>query len=275
MFLMSSTDMDTGSNKYLKILSNPIRQKILKLVSEQGSISFTHIKEELSLTDGSLFYHLKSLNELLEKDSQNFYKLSDQGKIVIDQLIHKIAVPEIVEEKKGWFIDKITFPDLFYFFFGDPLRSLIELNALLLITAWLFGVSNSYFSSVESILSGGAIINGIVSFVHWYLYLFIIFISLKIMKVEYKFKELWIGVFVGIIPYFAYLIPTGILHYTNTPTDNWIGIILSIVFIICKIYSTLFVIQGINMSTKSKKYQSVILALILILIDYIYLMMTL
>ncbi|MCK4972910.1 MAG: helix-turn-helix transcriptional regulator, partial [Candidatus Heimdallarchaeota archaeon] len=232
---MNSTDMDNESNKYLKVLSNPIRQRILNLVSEQGSISFTNIKEELSLTDGSLFYHLKSLSEILEKDSQNFYKLSEQGKIVIDTLIHKVAIPETVEEKKEWFIDKITFPDLFYFFFGDPSRSLIELNVLLLITAWLFGVSSSYFSSVESILTGGAIINGIISFVHWYLYLFIIIISLKIMKIEYKFKELWIGVFVGIIPYFVYLIPTGILHYTDTVTDNWIGIILSVVFVICKI----------------------------------------
>lgn len=272
---MNSTDLDEGSNKYLKALSNPIRQRILNLVAQQGSISFTSMKEELSLTDGSLFYHLKSLIELLEKDSQNFYKLSDQGKIIVDTLIHKVAVPETVEEKKDWFIDKITFPDLFYFFFGDPSRSLIELNVLLLITAWLFGVSNSYFSSVESILSGGAIINGIISFSHWYLYLFIIFISLKIMKVEYKFKELWIGVFVGIIPYFVYLIPTGILHYTNPSPEDWIGIILSIVFIICKIYSTMFVIQGINMSTKIKKYQSVMLALILILIDYVYLMITL
>ncbi len=266
--------MDNGSNKYLKVLSNPIRQGILNLVSEQGSISFTNIKEELSLTDGSLFYHLKSLSELLEKDSQNFYKLSEQGKIVIDTLIHKVSVPEAVEEKKEWFIDKITFPDLFYFFFGDPSRSLIELNVLLLITAWLFGVSNSYFSSVESILSGGAIVNGIISFAHWYLYLFIIFMSLKIVKIEYKFKELWIGVFVGIIPYFVYLIPVGILHYTEAVIDNWVGVILNIVFIICKIYSTLFVIQGINMSTKSKNYQSVILALILIMIDYIYLMIT-
>ncbi len=272
---MSSFEADNGSNKYLKVLSNPIRQRILNLVAEQGSISFTSIKEELILTDGSLFYHLKSLTELLEKDGQNFYKLSDHGKIVVDTIIHKVSVPETIEEKKEWFIDKITFPDLFYFFFGDPSRSLIELNVLLLITAWLFGVSNSYFSSIESILTGGAIVNGIISIIHWYLYLFIIFISLKIMKVEYKFKELWIGVFVGIIPYFVYLIPTGILHYTNTSTDNWIGIILSIIFIICKIYSTIFVIQGINMSTKIKKYQSVMLALSLIIIDYIYLMITL
>ncbi|MHA1346639.1 MAG: winged helix-turn-helix domain-containing protein [Candidatus Heimdallarchaeaceae archaeon] len=272
---MDAPDMDIGSNKYLKILSNPIRQGILKLVAEQGSISFTSLKEELSLTDGSLFYHLKNLTELLEKDGQNFYKLSEQGKIVTDTLIHKVAVPEIVEEKKDWFIDKITFPELFYFFIGDPTRSLIELNILLLITAWLFGVSNSHFSSIETILSGGAIINGIISIIHWYLYLFIIFISLKVMKVEYRFKELWIGVFVGIIPYFVYLIPTGILHYTNTVTDNWIGVILSTLFVMCKIYSTMFVIQGINMSTKSKKYQSVILAIMLIAIDYIYLMITL
>ena len=92
------------------------------------------------------------------------------------------------------------------------------------------------------------------------------------MKVEFKFKELWIGVFVGLLPYFVYLIPAGVLHYTNTDTNNWIGIIMLIVFIICKIYSTLFVIQGINLSTKIERYQSVLLASVLILIDYIYLM---
>ncbi|MBY9002219.1 MAG: winged helix-turn-helix transcriptional regulator [Candidatus Heimdallarchaeota archaeon] len=272
---MNSLEMEDDNSDQLKILSNPIRQGILKLVSEQGSISFTHLKEELQLTDGSLFYHLKSLKQLLEKDRQNFYKLSEKGKVVIDTLIHKVKIPEQKEEKKSWFLDKITFPDLFYYFFGDPVRSLIELNALLIVTAWLFGVSNSYFSSLESIMTGGAIVNSIISFSHWYLYLFLIYIALKILKVEFRVKELWIGVLVGIIPYFVYLIPTGILHYTNTDTNNWIGIILTIVFVICKIYSTLFVIQGINLATKIERYQSVILACVLIFIDYIYLLITL
>ena len=272
---MNSEDLEQDSSEYMKVLSNPIRQGILSIISKQGSISFTSMKEELNLTDGSLFYHLKSLKMLLEKDKQNFYKLNDQGKIVVDTLIHKVVIPETQEEKKGWFLDKITFPDIFYYFFGDPLRSLIELNILLAITAWLFGVSNSYFSSIESIFTGGAIINAIISVVHWYLYLLIIFALLVILKVDFKFKELWIGVFVGIIPYFVYLIPTGILYYTNVNTDNWIGILLTIVFILCKIYSTLLVIQGINLATKCKKYQAVVLASALIIIDYIYLMITL
>ncbi|MHA1224615.1 MAG: hypothetical protein ACTSP3_15435, partial [Candidatus Heimdallarchaeaceae archaeon] len=67
----------------------------------------------------------------------------------------------------------------------------------LIVTAWLFGVSNNYFSSIEQIFSGGAIINGLISFLHWYLYLSLIFFALKALKIEFKVKELWVAIFTG------------------------------------------------------------------------------
>ena len=272
---MNSMIGDDEHTQKMKVLSNPIRQKILKTISDQGSISFSLLKEELEMTDGNLFYHLKNLDRFIKKDQQNFYKLNEEGKSIVFSIFHEEAIPAIEPKKVSWFLDKITFPNIFYYFFGDPARSLIELNILLIITAWLFGVSNSYFSSIESMFLGGPIINAIISFVHWYFYLLLIFTILKILRHETNFKELWTGVFTGIIPYIIYLIPTGILYYTNTPTDNWVGIILNIVFIISKIYSTILVAQGINLSSNCKKYQALILASILILMDYIYLMVTL
>ena len=268
---MSSLNIEANTEE-MRILSNPIRQRILKLIQDQGSISFTSLKEELELTDGSLFYHLKMLNEYMQKDQQNFYQLNDKGKIVVDSFIHKQTIQTVEVKKTTWFLDKITFPDMFYYFFSDPLRSLIEFNLLLIIIAWLFGVSNTQFSSIESILAGGAIVNSIISIVHWYFYLLVIIVVLKILKSEMNFKELWIGVFAGLLPYFVYLIPTGIIHYTNTVIEPWLAILLNILFSICKIYSTLLVAQGINLSTDIKRYQALILAGILIIIDYIYLM---
>jgi DNA-binding transcriptional ArsR family regulator len=272
---MKTSIGDDEHTQKMKVLSNPIRQKILKTISDQGSISFSLLKEELEMTDGNLFYHLKSLERFVQKDQQNFYQLNEEGKTIVYSIFHEEAIPTIEPKKVSWFLDIITFPSIFYYFFGDPVRSLLELNILLIITAWLFGVSNSHFSSIENIFLGGPIINAIISFVHWYFYLFLIFMLLKIIRYEINFKELWIGVFVGIIPYIVYLIPAGILYYTNTPTDNWIGIILNIVFILCKIYSTILVAQGINLSSDCKKYQALILAGILILMDYIYFMVAL
>ncbi|NPD88277.1 MAG: helix-turn-helix transcriptional regulator [Asgard group archaeon] len=269
---MDSQIVEDDSSIQMKILSNSIRQRILKLVAEQGSISFTAIKEELELTDGSLFYHLKNLDSYIQKDQQNFYQLNEKGKKIVEDIIHKISLPDTEEEKKSWFIDKLAFRELYYYFFGDPVRSLIELNIFLIVVAWLFGVSNTHFSSVESILEGGAIINGLLSIAHWYLYLAVVFLTLKTLKNESNIKELWVGIFVGIIPYIVYLIPIGIIHYTNTAMEGWLLILMNIVFAIVKIISAIFVSQGIYLSTNCKQYQAVIIASALIIIDYIYLM---
>ncbi len=176
--------------------------------------------------------------------------------------------------KESWLLDKIAFPDIFYYFLGDTLRSLIELNIFLIVVAWLFGVSNSYFSSIEGIFIGGALINGMISVVHWYLYLLIIVLLLKILKRKITFKELWIGVFTGIIPYIFYIVPVGIIYYTGITIDPWLNILLNIIFALCKIISTLFVAQGIFLSTNSKHYQAIIIACTLIFLDYIYLIVT-
>ena len=266
---------EVDSSVQMKILSNPIRQRILKLIAEQGSISFTAIKEELELTDGSLFYHLKNLDSYIQKDQQSFYQLNEKGKKIVEDIIHKASLPDTDEEKKSWFIDKIAFRELYYYFFGDSVRSLIELNIFLLVVAWLFGVSSTYFSSIESILEGGAIINGLISITHWYLYLALVFLILKTIKNELNIKELWIGIFVGIIPYIIYLIPIGIIHYTNTIMEGWLLILMNIIFAIVKIISAIFVSQGIYLSTNCKQYQAVLIASVLIIFDYIYLMITL
>ena len=263
---------EIDSSIQMKILSNPIRLKILKTISEQGSISFTSIKEELELTDGSLFYHLKSLDVYIQKDQQNYYQLNEVGKKVIEEVIHKVSIPEIEEERKTWFIDKIALKDIYYYFFGDIIRSLIELNIFLIVIAWLFGVTNSYFSSIEAIFEGGAIVNGIISIVHWYFYLALLILILRIAKSEVNLKELWIGVFVGIIPYIIYLIPIGIIHYTNIILEGWSLIIMNILFAISKIISTIFVAQGIYQSTNIKHYQALLLASVLLIIDYLYFM---
>ncbi len=270
---MSSLNI-VESSEEMRVLSNPIRQRILKLISEQGTISFTSLKEELELTDGSLFYHIKMLKEYIQKDQQNFYQLNERGKIVVDSIVHKKSIPTKEVKETSWFIDKITFPSIFYYFFGDPLRSLIELNMLLIVVAWLFGVTTTQFSSLESILEGGAIVNALISFAHWYFYLLVIVVVIKILKSETNFKELWIGVFTGLIPYVVYLIPIAIIYYTNTTIQPWLTILLNIIFSICKIYSTIIVAQGINLSTGIKRYQALILASILLIIDYIYLMIT-
>lgn len=265
---MSSLDTST---EHMKALSNPIRQGILKIVSEQGSISFTALKDELSLTDGSLYYHIKNLNEFLEKDEQNFYRLSDFGKETVN-VIKGSPIVELEEKSKITRIfEKVGLSQLFYYLFGDPIRSLIEMNLLLIVFAWMFGVSGSHFSAIEIIFTGGAIVNSIISFAHWYLYLLIIFIILKILKKDFEFKELWIGVFIGIIPYFIYMIPVTIIYFTAITVPIWANILLNIVFAVCKIWSTLFVAQGIRLASKCKEYQSVIIACTLIFIDYLYL----
>ncbi|MHA1416379.1 MAG: helix-turn-helix domain-containing protein [Candidatus Heimdallarchaeum aukensis] len=270
-------DNSNDSIKEMKLFSNQTRRDLLKLLGESGGLSFTNIKEELRLTDGRLYFHLKKLEGYIEKDTQNNYKLTLDGKKIYDSLFfsHIKEQKKFEEDVSSKSLNKIFPEDIVYYLIGTKTRSMIELNMLLLILCWFFAVTDSYFSSIETIVLGGAIVNFVINLIHWYFYCLLIYIILKIAKKGIDFVELTIVTIIGIAPYFLYLLIKGILQLLNIEIIGLINIVLVILFVICKIWSSLIIAQGLTVVSKIHPSQSLLAVISLTIIDYLYLFITL
>jgi hypothetical protein len=70
-----------------KILSDTTRRSILELLTEKEAVSYTEIMALLQVTNtGRLNYHLKALGNLISKDDQGKYHLTERGKLAVDLL---------------------------------------------------------------------------------------------------------------------------------------------------------------------------------------------
>jgi len=74
--------MNSGIASLHKILKDETRRKIILLLNEKGSLSYTDLMDSLSIVStGTLNYHLKILSELLAKTNDGKYILTEKGKL--------------------------------------------------------------------------------------------------------------------------------------------------------------------------------------------------
>lgn len=65
-----------------KTLSDETRRSILELLAEKGALNYTEIMTVLQITNtGRLNYHLKALANLISKDDEGKYRLTEQGRL--------------------------------------------------------------------------------------------------------------------------------------------------------------------------------------------------
>ncbi|MCW4005308.1 MAG: winged helix-turn-helix domain-containing protein [Candidatus Bathyarchaeota archaeon] len=82
------TVMTSGVEFLYKILKDETRRKIVLLINEKQALSHTELINQLGfLTTGRLNYHLKQLNDLLTKDAEGRYTLTEKGKLATRLLI--------------------------------------------------------------------------------------------------------------------------------------------------------------------------------------------
>jgi DNA-binding transcriptional ArsR family regulator len=91
--------MSNGLESLHKILKDKTRRKILRLIKQKNSVSYTELSKETNSNTGTLNYHLKVLEDLLSKDDSGQYMLTEKG-IVASNLIQKFTESE--DLKKNW-----------------------------------------------------------------------------------------------------------------------------------------------------------------------------
>lgn len=291
---------DENKFKALEVFANVTRRKIFLTIAKQGAMSFTALRDELNLTDGRLYFHVKKLDSFITKDEQKFYKLNSKGKEIynrlfagvktytqstsIDQekstdadssILSRVDVTadhhiELKDDMEIGFLTSLAPSNLFYFLLGTKTRTTIELSLLAIVVCWLFGVTHSYFSLIETLFVGGAITNIIVSFMHWLVYYGIIVFSLTILGKKPKFHDLFIVLLIGIMPYSIFLIPKALFYFLTLSIPVWGDLLLTILFIFCKTWSVLLIAQGIVITANARPHQAIIISSLLILLDYGY-----
>ena len=81
--------MSGDETDYFEVLNHEIRRKIIKLIYERIELSYTEILKTLSISDGLLNFHLRKLEDLIEKTRKGTYILSEKGRrayIIIREL---------------------------------------------------------------------------------------------------------------------------------------------------------------------------------------------
>ena len=82
-----------------KILKDATRRKIIILLNEQGRISYVDLMKALGIVNtGKMNYHLKILDDLLTKDEDGKYALTEKGKLASRLLLE---FPEEHNQSEG------------------------------------------------------------------------------------------------------------------------------------------------------------------------------
>ncbi|MDI9579003.1 MAG: hypothetical protein WC203_02625 [Candidatus Bathyarchaeia archaeon] len=80
--------MDSDIASLHKILKDETRRKIILLLNEKDSLSYTGLMDGLqNFSTGLLNYHLKVLSDLLSKNDKSEYILTEKGKLALKLLV--------------------------------------------------------------------------------------------------------------------------------------------------------------------------------------------
>lgn len=89
-------------------LSHGIRRKIIKIIGDNEFTSFTHLKNELNVSTGTIYHHLEALSTLIEQKQDKKYYLKELGAYAYNSLKDNIEIIKAPHrEFKSQFLNKL------------------------------------------------------------------------------------------------------------------------------------------------------------------------
>ena len=97
----------------------------------RNSVTYTYMLEELDIDTGKLNFHLKKLEDLIEKDKKGLYRLTDKGLrafSIIQQVPEKIEEASATRRAAAYFLDffAVILVSLIYFIFPIKISGIIQ-----------------------------------------------------------------------------------------------------------------------------------------------------
>ncbi|NPE08535.1 MAG: PH domain-containing protein [Asgard group archaeon] len=86
---MQDTELSVESEYVLRAISHELRRKMLFLIRDNTSQSYTELLRKLWLSTGKLNFHLKQLTGIIEKQEDGFYvltKIGEQAVNILEQI---------------------------------------------------------------------------------------------------------------------------------------------------------------------------------------------
>lgn len=110
MEMFKTSVVGKEDSKKLRLIKHPVRKRIIELLGEKESMSFTELKNEMNLPVGTLYYHLDVLNGYVLQDNGRRYFLSKEGRKLYELLnSHKSSKEDF---ERTLFIPSWFFPIL-------------------------------------------------------------------------------------------------------------------------------------------------------------------
>ncbi|MEM3708421.1 MAG: hypothetical protein QXF43_02110 [Nitrososphaerales archaeon] len=217
-------------DKLSEITNSPARVRILEIIGEKGSVSFTEIKRETGLSTGSIYYHLYYLKDYVARDADRRYSLTERGK----RLLEKMGMKTLVKEEislAAKFLSIITLAPIL-----KRTTQSKQSCVTTIILALTFGsIANLYSASNQFLLSvpGKDIIDPIVStIVTGWLLTFILAELFSFVATEVKIGgelELFTTIALSFIPLYIYSYVSNFQYSSSVlvPMQIWSAILLA------------------------------------------------
>ncbi len=240
------------ADKLSDITNSPARVRILEIIGEKGSVSFTEIKRETGLSTGSIYYHLYYLKDFVARDADRRYTLTEKGK----RLLEKLGMKPLIKEKTNLALKSLSIITLAPIF----KRVTYSKGVCIIVTilALAFGsIANLYSRSNQFLLSvpSKGIINPVIStLVTGWLLTFILAELFSLITTETRIGgelELFATIALSFIPLHIYS------YLSNLQFSN-------IVLIPMQIWSAILLAGGLNISKGVNLTHSFIFSLIVL-----------
>lgn len=97
--LVMTMENDEDLDYILQVISNKLRRNIIKLIAEEGPISYTKLMKETEVEDSGTFgFHIKKMKKLLKKNEFGEYMLNEKG-LKAYKLVEELEERKVGEEK--------------------------------------------------------------------------------------------------------------------------------------------------------------------------------
>src|SRR5579884_3075857 len=112
----------------VRVLGHPVRKRLIELLGEKQSLSFSQLREETGLPVGTLYYHLDVLSDLIAQNHDKKYGLTKDGVKFYTEMAQKEGLPLLKQTKStslvpAWVVTRlstrIAFSSLFIIIIGS------------------------------------------------------------------------------------------------------------------------------------------------------------
>jgi hypothetical protein len=267
-------EVDIESSFYYA-LSHEIRRKILKIIGDNEFTSFTHLKNELDVSTGTIYHHLETLSDLIEQKQNKKYYLKELGTYAYQSLkdnIETIKAPH--REFKSQFFNKlmvVTAKRFIIFNKNDRIYTLlISIGIIVLGTIFclLNGFTSFFLFFIDINIENLDLVFQILINASFILNLFAFFIIVEIIsRIFYKKNEnslKFLASFALIqFPMIIYLIIHFIFEFTAVNSLNVVNFIDQILMIIFQAWSLWLLSYSLSAKKGLKIESSLIVSLLL------------